>query len=208
MVRMGKDSVEPMTFLLGIWLAVSGLGGVGLVAMGAFSLLAAEPDFFPGDPPIADLCVGIALMAWPFILIGLCAALAMARFIERDSMLRKAGKGVAALLALSFVSLAPALAQVGRRHFGEWRQLKAMLQQGEAQVLELVQRQGGVLSDEEYARARTWFQEHPTYVQFKDLPHPVQVRMMSPSPPYVGADFGDGSNAVFDLSTMLCTYSD
>jgi hypothetical protein len=32
--------------------------------------------------------------------------------------------------------------------------------------------------------------------------------MMQTIPPYVGVSFGEGRNAVFDLTTMICTYSD
>ncbi|MCY1044538.1 hypothetical protein OV208_24675 [Corallococcus sp. bb12-1] len=108
----------------------------------------------------------------------------------------------------SVLSLAPVLAQVGRRNFGEWSQLKALIQQGEAKVLEQVQREGGVLSHEEVVVARDWFKANPVYFQFKDMPRPVQVRVMSSLPPYVGVDFGDGDNATFDPDTMLCTFSD
>jgi hypothetical protein len=32
--------------------------------------------------------------------------------------------------------------------------------------------------------------------------------MMSGAYPYYGVDYGDGRNAMFDLATMVCTYSD
>jgi hypothetical protein len=32
--------------------------------------------------------------------------------------------------------------------------------------------------------------------------------MMTSLAPYVGVDFGEGQDAVFDPDTMLCTYAD
>jgi hypothetical protein len=207
-VSTGSVTTWPMLLLLVFWLAVSALCGAGQVAVGVLYLLTVEPDYFPGDPPAADLLLEGALVLWLFIITGLCGAFAWSRFGEQNRVVRAGGKTVAVLLALSVLSLSPVLAHVGRRHFGEWRQLKSMIRQGEAKVLELVQREGGMLSREEVQLARAWFLEHPVYFKFEDLPQPVQVRVMSSLPPYVGVDFGGGNNALFDPDTMICTFSD
>jgi len=47
----------------------------------------------------------------------------------------------------------------------------------------------------------------PTF-QFAALQEPVKLRIMQTTPPYVGVDFGNGANAVFDPHTMICIYSD
>jgi hypothetical protein len=36
----------------------------------------------------------------------------------------------------------------------------------------------------------------------------VRVRIMMTIPPYVGVDYGEGRNCVFDLGSMKCTYAD
>jgi len=36
----------------------------------------------------------------------------------------------------------------------------------------------------------------------------VRIRLMQTYPPYVGVDYGDGRNCVFDLKSMRMTYVD
>ncbi|NMO18129.1 hypothetical protein HPC49_14405 [Pyxidicoccus fallax] len=210
MVRTSAARVEVMTFLLGIWLAVSGLAGAALIALGVLYQSWEAPAYFPGDAPLADLCVDLALAGWLFIAIGLVAARAMSRFIDRTSTLRVATRILTGLLVLSCVTLAPALARVAGRQFGEWRQLRALLVEGEARARTYARSQDGVLTRDEFEQARAWFQAHPDHFsfKFKELPQPVRVQVMTSRPPYVGVHFGGGSNAVFDLTTMRCTYSD
>ncbi|CAM3347063.1 hypothetical protein G4177_34100 [Corallococcus sp. ZKHCc1 1396] len=204
-----RSAVAPLLWLLlELWLTASALCCAGLVVLGVLYRVTLEPHPFPGDPPTADLILLLALVVWLFMLTGLCAAFAWYRFGEQSRGGRVGGKAAAVLLMLSVLALAPVLAEVGKRHFGEWRQLKAMIRQGEARVLERVQREGGVLSSEEVELARDGLKAHPMYFKFEGMPHPVQVRVMSPLPPYVGVDFGGGDNAMFDPDTMICTFSD
>ncbi|WP_147446606.1 hypothetical protein [Corallococcus sp. CA047B] len=191
--------------LLVCWFVPSTCVAVSLGSVGALQALTAEPTSIPGDPPI-DILLGGALCGWLFILIGFCGFF-VARH-EADPIVRLWRRVLPPLTVLSLLALSPTVAQVGGRHFGEWRRLKSLLRENEARVQQMIGRTEGSLSEEESALVRAWFLEHPVSLRFESEPEPVRIRLMHSTPPYVGVDFGRGRNAVFDPVTMLCLYSD
>lgn len=187
------------------------MGGAGtalLIAANVYFAVAVGSTYFPGDPPAADLILEQALVVVGFVALGIVVSLVISVFSkERRGLRTVAGLG-AAFLLLSIVGSVPTGAEIAKRHLGEWAQLQDVLRQNEQQVLKIVGRGNGKLSRAEIDQAKSWYSEHPVYFRFRELKEPVQVRPMSNTAPYVGVDFGRGANAMFDLSTMICTYSD
>lgn len=194
-----------LTLLVG-WFVPSSCVAVSLGSMGALQALTAEPTAFPGDPPFADMLLEVALCGWLFILIGFCGFF-VARH-EADPIVRLWRRVIPPLTVVSLLALSPTVAQVGGRHFGEWRRLKSLLRENEARVQQMIGRTEGALSEEESEWVRAWFLEHPVSLRFGAEPEPVRIRLMHGTPPYVGVDFGQGRSAVFDPVTMLCLYAD
>ncbi|NNB86332.1 hypothetical protein [Corallococcus exiguus] len=183
---------------VGVAVVLIGLGLAG------FSSLDSHP--FPGDPAVADLLVEVALCGWLFLLVGYGFFFVARK--ESDRIVRLWRWVLPPLTLLSFLAMSPALAEVAGRHWGEWGRLKTMLQDNEPRVRAFSSRADGVLSNEEYERAKVWLQEQHVAFRFKTEPEPVRIRLMMTVPPYLGVDFGQGQNAVFDPVTMLCIYSD
>ena len=192
--------------LLVCWFVPSSCVAVSVGSLGVLQALTARPTAIPGDPPLADIVLEVALCGWLFILIGFCGYFVVRH--EADLVVRLWRRVLPPLTVVSFLALAPAVAQVGERHFGEWRQLKSLLRENEARVQQLTGRTEGMLSEEERVRVRAWFLEHPVSLRFGSEPEPVQIRLMHGMPPYVGVDFGQGRSAVFEPVTMLCLYAD
>ncbi|RKG78572.1 hypothetical protein D7W79_12525 [Corallococcus exercitus] len=182
--------------------------GVTLVlyCLGLFGLSQLTKYPFPGDPPVADLNTELALYGWPFILVGYCFFFVARKEPARIIQLWR--NVLHPLTLLSFLAIAPSFALVAVRHWGEWSDLKAMLQVHEARVRALSSRADGTLSQDEFARAKAWFQEQPVTFRFALKSEPVKLRLMMTIPPYVGVDFRDGGAAVFDPVTMACISSD
>jgi hypothetical protein len=63
------------------------------------------------------------------------------------------------------------------------------------------------LSLTEFTTLKARFMPTPVAVQLRGF-GTVHLRMAHGVYPYVGVDFGEGMNALFDPRTMLCTYSD
>lgn len=190
-----------------VWILTAALGTTALIVANVYFAVVVGPSYFPGDAPIADLVLEGGVAIFVYSTIGLVVAFFAARG-AKTRFLRFVSKVGLGLLILDVVGSVPVAAEVGKRQFGEWSELKRILRQSEARALQLAGREGGRLTEPEYEKARSWFQENPVSFKFQGMPHPVSVRMMSSLAPYVGVDFGDGKNAVFDPGTMICTYAD
>ncbi|NNB86325.1 hypothetical protein HI113_13480 [Corallococcus exiguus] len=177
-----------------------------LSVLGFCEFLLSDSHPFPGDPPAADMLTEIALSGWLFILVGYVPFFVARK--ESDRILRLWRRVIPPLILLSFLAMSSALAQVGRRHWGEWGLLKAMLQDNEARVRRFSSRADGALSEEEFAQAKAWLLTQPATFHFDAESEPVRIHMRRTVPPYLGVDFGQGQNAVFDPVTMICIYSD
>lgn len=91
-----------------------------------------------------------------------------------------------------------------RRHFGEWAQLRALL----IEYSEKVERAHEERGSGSLAAIEMDILASAPEFKFRELRDPVRLRIMQTTPPYVGVDFGEGANAVFDPKTMICLYSD
>jgi hypothetical protein len=158
----------------------------------ASSVIIDEPDiwYFPGDPPWAELGVLAALTALMAMLAGI-AGLAWLGW-TRLRLVRWAC--IAAATAWLLVAALPALV-IGNRHVAEWSTFRTIALQ-------------------EVARARTAGAtshsfEKDLVFRFSKRSLPVRIRSITAGTrPTVWADFGDGGNAVLDLRTMWCVFSD
>lgn len=105
---------------------------------------------------------------------------------------------------LALVFLTAALG-IGRRHFGEWADLKKLIRQYSDVVAAEIEK--GEDPRQVAALQVKLLTPTPTF-KFTSLREPVRLEVMQTEPPYVGVDFGNGANAVFDPRTMICKYSD
>ena len=162
--------------------------------------------YFPGDAPDAEVLglLGGVILVLALVFTG-AAVLLTSRHprVRRLALVVLAAPGLVGMLAVGFF-----VKEVGARHFGEWAELKALLQHYSAQVSQRVRTADGYLPPDEYrAVQESLLTPAPTF-QFRGTSEPVQLRMMMSVWPYVGVDFGHGANAVFNPTTMVCIYSD
>ncbi|RKI74518.1 hypothetical protein D7X55_02230 [Corallococcus sp. AB049A] len=155
---------------------------------------------------MADMLAEVALCGWLFLLVGYGCFFAARKVSDRIVQLWR--WVMPPLTVLSFLAMSPALVHVAGRHWGEWGHLKAMLQASEVRLRAFSTQADGVLSEEEYARAKAWWLEQPATFRFETEPEPVRIHLRRTEPPYLVVDFGDGQNAAFDPVTMRCIYSD
>lgn len=173
-------------------------------------LLSAIPAarYFPGDPPLYELgvwmsCAGILCVLF---LLLMTYALGKIRLLRRASVFFK---GLLLLpLSLLILLLLGSCAGIASRHFGEWAELKRMLQHYSEQIEHSVDNPSDPLTTAEMVELEKKFLAPAPSFKFKRLKDPVYLRMVKAVPPYVGLDFGKGANAVLDPLTMICTYAD
>ncbi len=153
--------------------------------------------YFPGDPPALDIIFELSVI----LLVALIIASALTRIIRSSTwtqwLLRRG------LLLVAVVPLVGVLAGgcvIANRHFGEWRQLSSQLRLSR----DLAQ----AAADEGRSVLAVELPPQLSEFRFSGLRDPVRIRIMSAREPYVGVDFGGGANAMFDLVTMRCVYSD
>jgi hypothetical protein len=129
--------------------------------------------------------------------------------VRRLLRLRRAWEDVlAAPLLLGLASVVVAAGAISSRHFGEWRELRAELARYSDKVAKAAPDRTRLLTHAEYEAIKgRLFTSEPTFVS-RAFREPLRIRMMQTYAPYVGVDFGAGRNAVFDLTIMICTYSD
>jgi len=162
-------------------------------------------SYFPGDPPAFETVATFSLLlAAALVMLGALFFLLTIhktwRRFRRPSL-----RLISALMGLLAIPLGFATLGIGRRHFGEWAELKASIRHYSELVAMEVARSGS--ADQLPAVQARFFDPPPTF-KFSALREPVKFRIMQTTPPYVGVDFGNGANAVFDPRTMICVYSD
>ncbi len=202
-----KSAYLLVGIILAIWLLTAAVGTAALVVANVYFAVAIGPSYFPGDAPTADLVLEIGVVIILYSAIGFGVALLAAR-ARKTRLLRFIAKAGLGLVLVEVVGSLPVAAEVGKRQFSEWGELKRLLRQSEAKALEVVGREGGQLTEAEFEKARAWLQENPVTFKFREMPHPVSIRMLLNRATYVGVNFGGGDNAVFDTDTMRCTYAD
>ncbi len=190
--------------------AIAAALGLPLLIIAAWVFVVVSPGYerFPGDPAFPEL---LLTFLWPLAAAAVVLAViatVLARRVTSPRVSFWARSGGLATAALVIASLGYLALPILRRQSGEWPRLRAKLQDGEAQVNQLLGADGRELTRAEYEYARDWFSRNPISFQFTDPPQTVYLTMMRGVPPYVGVSFGNGNNAAFDLATMFCISSD
>jgi hypothetical protein len=179
------------------------LGATALVAATVFyaSIFFAinpTPWNFPGDPPLFELLIWsggvLALVCLP--LWSLCR-----KFLPRLAPVPKCGSIV------SLAMIAVAILGILERHDGRWAAVRNGIRTYGDRIGAAAGDRRKTLSDEEYEHLKRTIMPNPVPVSLPGY-GTVNLRMAHGNYPYVGADFGNGANAFFDPSTMICTYSD
>ncbi len=186
---------------------VFAVAGAGLVVM-----MSSGPHapYFPGDAPWAETAITFGGLACIPTLVALCISAVLARFSSRPRWLGRTRAGATVIAAVLVVSLAWPVTSIAARHLGQWRELRAVLLRAQETVLarSATARAGDQLSDAEYDELKFIFESQPMMFTFEDPPQTVVVRPMQSVRPYIGVEFGNGANAVFEPRTMWCVYAD
>lgn len=162
--------------------------------------------YFPGDAPGAEVLgiAGAMLMGATVV----CAAIALLLTSTHPRARRVAMFALAVPTIVAALAIGVSITEVGSRHFGEWAQLKALIRDYSARVAKRAESADGRLTSAGYeALQQELLTPAPTF-HFRGSRQPVRLRMMMTVWPYVGVDFGEGANAVFNPVTMVCIYSD
>lgn len=161
--------------------------------------------YFPGDPPVFEMLAMLSL----FVLGGLAVGGVMVFLMTHSGRARRFRRKLLILFSALMIPFAivfmGAVLGISRRHFGEWADLKAMIQEHSDIVAAEIER-GEDPRQVAFLQMKL-LSPAPTF-KFSSLREPVRLEIMRTEPPYVGVDFGHGANAVFDPQTMICTYSD
>ncbi len=189
------------------------MSGEGLTWAVGLGLLLASASFVPlglylqwavpGDGPYE---YGVTAVSLILPLLALC--------VRHHSSLASWMKRLVITVALSVFCLVQVWLYVPQlsRRIGPWEDLRGLLLAKADEVQSFREERGiapdRVLSREEVALVQSSvFAPAPTFT----FPFPrrqVRVRLMKAEPPYVGVDYGNGRNCVFDLNTMWATYCD
>lgn len=189
--------------------AITGWAIFGAVCVGAilfyggmFFMAHPTPWNFPGDPPLFDLLIyatGIALVVnVPVWLLARRLWLGRARFVSRLSR---------SCSIVSLVMFLAAAAGILERHTFRWAEIRSGIREFGDEIATAAGDRGRVLTQAEFAELKRRFVPTPVPVRLPGY-GTVTLRMAHGVYPYVGVDFGGGANALFDPSTMMCTYSD
>ena len=168
-----------------------------------------SPPYFPGDPPAVDLLHIVSGVFAINALIGFTINSVWQRWLEKPLHLHHIIRIIfkvsliGSLICFVIISL-----NIGKRHFGQWGKLKNVIRLYSEQVTTVTDLPGRQLTTEQFECAKLKFFTKPVLFTFRTPDKTVEIRMMQTTYPYVGVDFGDGANAVFDPKTMFCVYSD
>jgi len=185
---------------IGAWAVIGGILLAIAVFFGGLCFLLYPTHWnFPGDPPLLDLSIyPIALAA----IINVPLWLMAKRWWTGRFPVKKFSRNWA---ILSLVLLAIPVAGILERHGPRWAAIRDGIRQYGDEIAAATGSKDRVLSWEECREFEARFP--PRHVQLPGYGM-VTLRIFNGFYPYVGVDFGGGSNALFDLRTMICTYSD
>jgi hypothetical protein len=112
------------------------------------------------------------------------------------------------LLGVELVIFVP---EVSRR-IGSWAELRTILLEGQARVVAARQQlsipEERPLTGAELSHVRAVLPSTLATFRFPIVGKTAAVRVMRTHPPYVGLDYGNGRNVVFDLHSMRMVYVD
>lgn len=164
-------------------------------------------EYFPGDPPVADMLASLGLCVASVATLVALVLVAVGRLRARPLTGKARRRAIGTVLGaalLGFVSTAP----IAHRHFGAWGRLNA-------QLLELrsgfEQYRGAhpAIDDRTLIEGFRAQRGEPWLFRFTPEHRPVQIQLTSASPiPTFRVNFGKGGHADFDPDTMWVMYSD
>jgi hypothetical protein len=197
-----------MIRVLGIVLAAAWMI-VGVLITGAtvysgclFFAIHPTPWNFPGDPPLYDLLIYAGAIA---AAVNLPLALLVRRYAGQSRGYLSLIPRLCAIVGV--VIFVGSAAGILERQDARW----AAVRNGVRRYGDTIAAASGdkhrVLSHEEFQRLKEQFMPGSVPVLLPGYGM-VQLRMAHGVYPYVGVDFSDASHALFEPTTMLCTYSD
>jgi hypothetical protein len=169
----------------------------------AIVALGDRPWNFPGDPPIFDLLIVPAALS---SVLALTLWLVLRRSTKTTAT-RFLASGILAAAIFSAATCGACAAGILERHDARWTAVRRGIREYGDAIAAAAGDKHHVLTPDEFERLHERFMPKPIAV---DLPGfgTVHLRMAHGVYPYVGVDFGNGANALFDPRTMICTYSD
>ena len=126
---------------------------------------------------------------------------------SRNPPLRFSSPIVGFAAGCSFLIFAGCAAGILERHDSRWAAVRNGIHQYGDAIAAAAGDKNRVLTQEEFDRFHEQFMPQPVAVSLRGY-GTVRLRMAHGVYPYVGVDFGNGANALFDPRTMICTYSD
>jgi hypothetical protein len=172
-------------------LAIVYLLAGGLGAIVGFSLIGDRVFwYFPGDPPVAELAITLEGMA-------LATVIAAAVLLFGLGLASHRGARVVLMVCFTLLAVSASIpiASIVNRRIGEWSQFGAMAWR----YVESARSQGATGQE----------LKKPPEFRFANWAEPVKLRAVTSGRwPTILVDFGNGSNAEFDLRSMWCRYSD
>jgi MFS family permease len=196
-------ATNDLTRLCGMIACLSGAGAVG------GETTAMDPRdsiwYFPGDPPVFEMLAMLSLLVLGGLAVVGGAVLLMTFPRRMRRLRRKLLILVSALMTPFAVLFLGTALGICSRNFGEWADLKALIRQYSDLVAAEIEKGE---DPRQMAFLELKLLSPTPAFKFRSLKEPVRLKIMQTHPPYVGVDFGNGANAVFDPQTMICSYSD
>lgn len=164
---------------------------------------------FPGDPPVADLLAAYGLLlvlalSSVKLLVSRTRGRISPRWTRSITLLHRVSASTLALaLGLFLVGL---VGLVGR-HVGSWRPVRQALLEELARI-ERGHRRPGALSMDEYSEISRRLQSQDRRFAVSGCGESARIRILQTEHPFIGLNFGDGRNVVFEPRTMIVLYSD
>jgi hypothetical protein len=188
----------------GLWLAFSVVATL-VTSFYAFLFWTINPTpwNFPGDPPLFDTLLMFAIANAVII----CPLWLIAQFSRLAEILSPFSFGAALVACYWTVCVVICLAGIIERHDSRWREIRTAIRERAEAIAADAGNRRHVLTDEESLSLRERHVPKPIYLSLRGW-GPVHLRMAHGAYPYVAIDFGHGRNALFDPTTMFCTYSD
>ena len=188
---------------------VAALTIVGVLITGAtvfyaclFLAVNPTPWNFPGDPPLFDLLIYAGAIT---AMVNLPLAFLVKRLAGQSRRLLGSIPRLCAIVGV--VMFVGAAAGILERQDARWAAVRNGIRQYGDAVATASADKHRVLSHEEFEQFKKQFMPRSVPVLLPGYGM-VQLRMAHGVYPYVGVDFTDASHALFDPTTMLCTYSD
>lgn len=151
----------------------------------------------PSDPPVAESAGILALL-----LLAICVVIIIAKRLRGSTTLPRP---LVALVLFALVVASGAAATVAARNTGRWGELKQELVAFE-KIVTAYEAAHGVINSQE--AADQFYRLHHRTFSFNRTHEVELIYFWRHDPRRVGIALGRGSAAAFDLSTMICVYTE